>query len=255
MKKIIPILVIFLFILSGCSAEYNLEISNDKVKENINVEILDSDIPKVDPNDEIEVNDRITPFIKNDQYPIFNDYKTKYKKKVKKVGDLTKITLNYTYSHDEFKRSNTFKRDCVVRAVRWSFNAFCPSSSASPLLIFSVSSWILRSLAESARLIAFASAIGGTTTVAGGIVPSAGTLSPSRSCILIPETACNTTSSPESAFLQIKVPSITPCPFRSSLSSVSWQRLTLPSFSFSIKARFCAWACSVGNGENIGVSF
>ena len=109
MKKVIMVLAIFVFILTGCSSEYNLEINNSKIKENIKVEILDADIPKEVPGIDVELNDRITPFINNDQYPIFNNTKIKYKKKVTKVGDLTKVTLNHTYTHDEFRNSNTFK--------------------------------------------------------------------------------------------------------------------------------------------------
>lgn len=109
MKKVIMVLVIFVFILTGCSSEYNLEINNSKIKENIKVEILDADIPKEVPGIDVELNDRITPFINNNQYPIFNNTKIKYKKKVTKVGDLTKVTLNHTYTHDEFRNSNTFK--------------------------------------------------------------------------------------------------------------------------------------------------
>ena len=115
MKKLIPILVIFVFILSGCTSEYNLEISNSKVKENIKIEILDADIPKAVPGIEVELNDRITPFIENDQYPIFNNKDIKYKKKVTKVGDLTKVNLSYTYSHNQFRNSNTFKT-CFEKA-------------------------------------------------------------------------------------------------------------------------------------------
>ena len=40
MKKIIFILPL-LFILSGCTAEYNLEIYNDRFKEDIRIEELD----------------------------------------------------------------------------------------------------------------------------------------------------------------------------------------------------------------------
>ena len=115
MKKLIPLLVIFVFILSGCSSEYNLEISNSKIKENIKVEILDADIPKEIPGIDVDLNDRITPFIQNDQHPIFNNEEIKYKKKVTKVGDLTKVNLSYTYTHDQFRNSNTFKT-CFEKA-------------------------------------------------------------------------------------------------------------------------------------------
>lgn len=108
MKKLV-LIVIFVFILTGCSSEYNLEISNSKIKENIKVEILDTDIPKAVPGIDVELNDRITPFIKNDQYPLFNNTKEKYKKSITKVGDLTTVTLKYTYTHNQFRNSNTLK--------------------------------------------------------------------------------------------------------------------------------------------------
>ena len=108
MKKLIPLLVIFVFILTGCSSEYNLIVSNKKIKENIKVEILDTDIPKEVPGIEVELNDRVTPFIENDQYPLLNNTKIKYDKTVKKDGNLTSVYLKHTYTHSEFRNSTTF---------------------------------------------------------------------------------------------------------------------------------------------------
>ena len=110
MKKKFIFLSILLLSLTGCKTTYNLEFSNNNIKEDITTTILSSDIPKKDANAISEVDDRVTPFIENDQYPIFNDTKIKYKKKVKKENDTTIVNLKYTYSHDEFRNSNTFKK-------------------------------------------------------------------------------------------------------------------------------------------------
>lgn len=108
-KKLIFMLIISIFILTGCSSEYNLEFSNGKIKENIVVNILDSDIPKQPSSQLYEADDRVTPFIKNDQYPFFGNEDIVYKKNVEKSGTTTKVTLDYTYTHDEYLNSTVYK--------------------------------------------------------------------------------------------------------------------------------------------------
>ena len=109
MRKKIIFLSILLISLTGCTSQYNLEFSNGKIKEEIITTILPTDIPKKAANAVSELDDRVTPFINNDQYPIFDNTKIKYDKKVKKVNDSTIVTLKHNYSHDEFRKSNTFK--------------------------------------------------------------------------------------------------------------------------------------------------
>ena len=70
---------------------------------------MDTDIPKAVPGIDVELDDRVTPFIENDQYPLVNNTKVKYKKKVKKSGNNTIVNLKYNYSHEEFRKSSTFK--------------------------------------------------------------------------------------------------------------------------------------------------
>lgn len=108
MKKNIFVLLMFIIILTGCDAEYNLEFSNDSIKENTKITILDSDIPVEDPNQMIEVDDRITPFIEQDQYPFFNSEKVKYNKDVKKSGDITTINFDYEFTHKEYLDSYVY---------------------------------------------------------------------------------------------------------------------------------------------------
>lgn len=109
MKKIIFLLVFLTMFLTGCSSEYNIEFSNGKIKENIVVNILDSDIPKAPANQLYDVDDRVTPFIKNNQYPIFGNTDIIYDKNVKKEGNNTRVTLDYTYTHDEYRNSTVYK--------------------------------------------------------------------------------------------------------------------------------------------------
>lgn len=108
MKKVKIILIIACFILTGCSAEYNLEFSNDKIKEHIVANILDTDIPKQIANPISELDDQITPFIENEQYPFSNNDDIKYNKKVEKKSNATTVTLDYEYSHEEFKNSKAY---------------------------------------------------------------------------------------------------------------------------------------------------
>lgn len=111
MKKNILLLILIL-ILTGCTSEYNINFDNDEIKENIVVTIPDSSIP-IYTEEEREANiapdDPVTPFIENDQYPFLNNEEIKYKKNVDKKGDITTVTLDYTYTHDSFQKARTFK--------------------------------------------------------------------------------------------------------------------------------------------------
>lgn len=108
MKKNIILLIISILFLTGCTSEYTLEISNKKIKENITVDILDSDIPDKSTGLIAEIDDSITPFIENDQYPFMNNTEIKYKKKVTNIDGGKRVNLKYTYSHDDFKDSKAF---------------------------------------------------------------------------------------------------------------------------------------------------
>lgn len=109
MKKKSILLFIIFTILTGCSSEYNIEFSNNKIKENIKVDILDSDMPKKYDETIYSSSDIITPFINNDQYPFFGNEEIIYNKNVSKNGNATHIELNYDYSHDEFLNSTVYR--------------------------------------------------------------------------------------------------------------------------------------------------
>ena len=108
MKKNILMLIISIIFLTGCTSEYTIEFSNKKIKENITVDILDSDIPTKSTNQVAEVDDSITPFIENDQYPLMNDKNKKYSKKVTNTNSGKRVNLKYTYSHDEYRNSKAY---------------------------------------------------------------------------------------------------------------------------------------------------
>lgn len=102
MKKILMMVTIFL-LLCGCSNEYNLTIKDGKFTEEINMTIPKSMIPvspDVEPEYHVEEDDRITPFIKGEQYA-YDD--KKYEKTVKEDGNNYYVNLKYEYTADEFK--------------------------------------------------------------------------------------------------------------------------------------------------------
>ncbi len=113
MKKALSI-IIAIFLLTGCSSEYNLELSNNKIKEKIVTNILDSDIPSQQSSIS-EVDDRITPFINNDQYPFDDSDDKKYKKTIKEDNGTTQVTLEYNYSHSDYRKSKIYKT-CFEKA-------------------------------------------------------------------------------------------------------------------------------------------
>lgn len=108
MKKRIILFVIFMLILTGCSSEYTLELSNKGIKETLIVDILDSEIPSNSGNSITEMDDQITPFINEDQYPFLDDQTKKYNKEVTKENGVTKVKLDYEYKHDEYPKSTVY---------------------------------------------------------------------------------------------------------------------------------------------------
>ena len=117
MKKCV--FIIFLMILlSGCSNQYNIKIEDDNIEESIISSINVDEIPSQNSFNKkygIEVDDQITPFINNDQYPLFDDYSVIYEKNVKDTDDGFIVTLKHKYTFDEFKNSKAY--NCFERKV------------------------------------------------------------------------------------------------------------------------------------------
>lgn len=106
MKKI-SLMITALLMLVGCSNEYNLTITNDKITEDINIVIPKSLLTNYDnqssernPETYVEEDDQITPFLSNDQYALKNK---KYQKEVTEDNDNYYVNLNYEYKPEEFK--------------------------------------------------------------------------------------------------------------------------------------------------------
>ena len=110
MKK--KIFIICLLLLTfGCSSQYNLNIKDDRIEESIVSKISNDEIPassNLKIMGDIEVDDQITPFIKNDQFPFINDETIKYDKSVKNKDGYTTVTLRHNYSFDDYKRSKAY---------------------------------------------------------------------------------------------------------------------------------------------------
>ena len=106
MKKIL--VIICLFFLSGCTSNYNLEISNNSFKENLTVYINKSEIP-VKIYDDIELDDQITPFMNNKYLAIPSKEDSYYHKVVTDEGDYYKVLMNYDYTEKEFGVSTSLK--------------------------------------------------------------------------------------------------------------------------------------------------
>ena len=111
MKKKLLLIVILLLCLTGCSSEYNLTFNGNNVTEEIVSTINTSEIPKQteeEKNAGIELDDRITPFIENDQY-VFEDNNTiVYDKNVETKGNKKIVTLKHTYTMADYLDSKVY---------------------------------------------------------------------------------------------------------------------------------------------------
>lgn len=98
MKKIVMSLL-SLFLLTGCSVQYNVELNNDKVKEEINFLI-----------DDISNNQDDYLYLK-DFNPVADlDNNIQYKKKIVNSSNSTRGTYSYTYRGDSYRDSRVFSQ-------------------------------------------------------------------------------------------------------------------------------------------------
>lgn len=108
--KIKKILIIFmLFFITGCSTDYSLKISNNKFKENIDIIIPSSAIPKLSQeqiDEEIELDDQVTPFIEG-KTSALTTYDKFYKKKTFEYDNYFNVQMDYSYDEEEFKNASS----------------------------------------------------------------------------------------------------------------------------------------------------
>ena len=94
--------------LSGCTAEYNLNISNNKINESFSSIIYKNEIPvpNLSLGTEIpETDDQLTPFIEEDKYPFSDNHEIIYNKEVVEEDDDRLVNYSYTYTPKEFANS------------------------------------------------------------------------------------------------------------------------------------------------------
>ena len=104
MKKYM-ILILFIFILSGCSSEYNLKVTSNGLEENIFLTIDKNMIDNEVISNEVEPDDQITPFLVNDSYPLINSTSKIYQKEVTEDENNYYVKLNYKFTPKEYENS------------------------------------------------------------------------------------------------------------------------------------------------------
>lgn len=101
--KIYILLFLILFLISGCTSEYNLFISDDEILENIHIEFLE--------------NESLPFSTDNPIYVFHNNFDVAYEKKVKNKGDLKIIDYDYSYKLEDFVNANSFNQCFDYRNV------------------------------------------------------------------------------------------------------------------------------------------
>ena len=105
MKKII--FEFLCLLVCGCTANYNLEITEENFKETIDIKISKSLIPEKSEYPEIETDDQITPFLEGQTSALFSDSSVYYNKQVQDFSTYYDVKLNYKYLPGEFRDSNS----------------------------------------------------------------------------------------------------------------------------------------------------
>ena len=112
MKKKTLLLLIFLLVC-GCTNRYTITFNDDKIDEEVIVNILDNSIPTLSETAKqngIELDDQLTPFIEGDQYPFFGNNDIKYEKTIEHGAGQSVVTLKYSYKPKEFNKSQAMKK-------------------------------------------------------------------------------------------------------------------------------------------------
>ncbi len=91
-KLILPIICLFFF--TGCTQQYNLIITDEMIKENINVKLENTDENK--------------SLVLQNFYPIHADINKIYQKKITEDSQFINVNLSYNYSPTDFSSANSF---------------------------------------------------------------------------------------------------------------------------------------------------
>ena len=91
-KLILPIICLFFF--TGCTQQYNLIITDEMIKENINVKLENTDENK--------------SLVLQNFYPMHADINKIYQKKITEDSQFINVNLSYNYSPTDFSSANSF---------------------------------------------------------------------------------------------------------------------------------------------------
>lgn len=100
---------IILIFLSGCTADYNIDISDNEIQESFSSVVYKSEIPTSNLEG-VEADDQLTPFIQNDQYPFLNNYDIIYDKNIVEEDEYRLVKFKYSYSPEDFINSNSLNK-------------------------------------------------------------------------------------------------------------------------------------------------
>ena len=105
MKRKLTLILYLMLFVTGCTSEYNLKISNNSFKENINF-VIENSLDDTKGEGEIEEDNPLPSLIEN-KIPSLITQDKYYKKKIDDLGDAKKIELSYKYNSSEFRNSNS----------------------------------------------------------------------------------------------------------------------------------------------------
>lgn len=109
MKKIL--ICLGLLLLTGCTVNYNLEISEDKISENITGDILKNEFDSIDD----ELGDHtIYHFLHDEQYSLI-DKSDLYKQSINDNSD--KIDFNYSYDYKDNFNNSRVLNECYENVI------------------------------------------------------------------------------------------------------------------------------------------
>ena len=104
MKKYI-LLVLILILCSGCEINYNLDIDEKNIKENIKFNVTEQDYNKYNDNQEEKLTEDLYEVFEEQHIPVFiNDYSTFHKKISNKINNGLDLEYSYDYDYINFSK-------------------------------------------------------------------------------------------------------------------------------------------------------
>lgn len=105
MKKYI-LLVLILILCSGCEINYNLDIDEKNIKENIKFNVTEQDYNKYNDNQEEKLTEDLYEVFEEQHILVFiNDYSTFHKKISNKINNGLDLEYSYDYDYINFSKS------------------------------------------------------------------------------------------------------------------------------------------------------